>query len=79
MVVRLFHRPKLQILSTRPNIIVKVVRYLYKSEAAVHKKTLIHEYLFTKVAGLHNKEKKSIRDLFLGVVPNVSENVFCKT
>ena len=43
------------------------------------KKRLFMNIFFAKVAGLHNKEKKSTRDLFLGVVPNVSENFFCET
>ena len=73
-VVRLFHRPKFQIFSTESNIMVKVVRYLPKSETAVYKcllpfkqKRLFMSILFTKVAGLQPKEKNSTRDVFLWV------------
>ena len=37
MIARLFHRPKFQIFSTESNIMVKIVSYLHKSEAAVHR------------------------------------------
>ena len=36
-VVRLLHRPKLQVFCSESNMVVKDVRYLSKSEAAVHK------------------------------------------
>ena len=34
---RLFHAPKIQIVSTKLNMRVKVVRYLSKSEATVNR------------------------------------------
>ena len=52
---------------------VKVAKYLHKSEAAVHRclqpfieKRLFTSILFTKVAGLHPKERNSAGDLFVG-------------
>ena len=86
MVVRLLHRPKFQIFYTESNVMVKVARYLHKSEAAVHRclqpfieKRLFMSILFTKVAGLHPKERKLCLRSFPRGVPNVSENIFCKT
>ena len=53
-------------------MVVKVVRYLPKSEAAFHwglqlfaEKGLFMSILFTKVAGLQPKEKNSARYIFL--------------
>ena len=70
-VVRLFHRPKFQIFPTESNMMVKVVRYLPKSEADVHKrlqpfpeKLLFLSILFIKVAGLQPKEENSATDVF---------------
>ena len=68
--VRLLHRPKFKIFSTESNMMVKVVRYLPKSEAAIHRClqaftekrlfiSIIFTIIFTKVAGLKPKEKTS--------------------
>ena len=53
-------------------MIVKVVKYLPKSDADVHRclqpfaeKRLFISILFTKVAGLQPKENYSARDVFL--------------
>ena len=53
-------------------MVIKVVRYLPKSEAAFHwglqlfaEKGLFMSILFTKVAGLQPKEKNSARYIFL--------------
>ena len=59
---------------------VKVVRYLPKSEAAVHswlppftEKCLFMSIFFTKVAGLQLKER--LRQRFFSVkLPNISEH-----
>ena len=63
-VVRLLHRPKFQIFSTESNMMVKVVRYLPKSEADVHRclqpsteKRLFMTIVFTKIAGLQLKKE----------------------
>ena len=56
-VVRLLHRSNFQIFSTKSNMIIKVARYLPKSEATVYRKPLIYEYLLNKVAGLQPKKK----------------------
>ena len=65
---------------------VKVVRYLHKSEAAVHRglqpfteKALFMSIIFAKVAGLQSKGKKLHQITFSRSVPNVSENFFCET
>ena len=60
--LKLLHRPKFQIFSTESNMMVKVVWYLPKSEAEVHKclqpfteKRLFMSIPFTKFAGLLKK------------------------
>ena len=69
-VVRLLHRPKLQVFCSESNMVVRDVRYLSKSEAAVHRKRLIQDYLFTKLAGLQPVPVS---------LPNISELFFGKT
>ena len=67
----LLHRLKFQMFSAESNMMVKVVRYLPKSEAAVHRclqpfteKRLFMSISFTKVGGLQPKQD-SARDVFL--------------
>ena len=64
---------------------VKVAKYLHKSEAAVHRclqpfieKRLFMSILFTKVAGLHPKERNSAWDLFVGVCLMFQKTFFAK-
>ena len=73
-VVRLIDRPKFQMFSTESNMMVRVVKYLPKSEAAVRRclqpfteKRFFVSIFFTKVAGLQPKEKNPARDVFLWV------------
>ena len=84
MVVRLSYRSKLQILSTKSNAMVKVVRYLPKLEAAVHRssepfteKRLFMSIFFNKIAGLQPKKRFRQR-CFPVSLPNISEDFLGK-
>ena len=82
---RFLHRPKFQVLSAELNVMVKVVCYLPKSEAAVHRclqpfteKRLLMSIYFIKGTSLQPKKKTPHRCI-PSSMPNISEHFFCET
>ena len=58
---------------------VKVVRYLPKSEAAFHRKRLIHEYLFLLELQDYSLKKRLHQRYFPVSLSNIAELFFCET
>ena len=71
-VFRLFHASKFQILSTKLNIMVKVVSYFSKSEATVHR-CLWKSYSFSIKFYSYSPKKNFYTGVFLWVKPNICQ------